>query len=146
MKNIINIYMILNLAYKTIIIILSIVILTFLFFGNYNIVEGLTLNEEVNEFQKLINVANKENEDLKDIEGVYVDHDLKRKRQIGMEGFTAKIENDCSTNFSELGVTNNKSNRLANIQCEALKTLRGKNSQILGKNFQRDYQKYATKN
>ena len=137
---------ILNLAYKTIIIILSVVLLTFIFLGDFTIVEGLTLREELNEFNELVNVADKEEKDFKNIEGTYFNHDMKRKRQIGIEGFTASIDNDCSTNFSELGVSNNKSNRIANIQCEALKTMKGKNNKILGKDFKRDYQKYATKN
>lgn len=138
--------MIINLAYKTIIIILSIVILTFLFFGNYNIVEGLTLNEELNEFKKLIDVSDKEHKNSKKIEDIYYNDDLRRKRVIGKEGFDNKLDNDCSTNFSELGVSGNQSNRIANIQCEALKTLRGKNEKILGKEFKRDYEKFVTKN
>ena len=113
--------------------------------GDYRIVEGLTLSEEVNEFNELINVANKETNDLRKVEDVYSTHNLRRKRQIGVEGFTAKIDNDCSTNFSELGVSNNKSNRIANLQCESLKTLRGKNENILGKDFQKDYGKFAKK-
>lgn len=138
--------MILNLAYKTIIIILCILILTFLFLGNYNIIEGLTLNEELDEFNQLIDISNKEHDNLIKTFNVFENHDFTRKRKIGMEGFKAEINNDCSTNFSELGVKNNASNRLANIQCEALKTLRNKNKKILGKDFKQSYEKYATTN
>lgn len=147
--------MILNLAYRSIIIILILLLVVFLFFGNYNLVEGMTLEEELNEYKDLVATTDNEYNNSLKIEDHYFQHDMNRKRQIAIEdrenkqieGFTpARMDNECSTNYSELGVSNNMSNRMANIQCEALKTMKKKNNDVLGKEYKKDYEKYVTKN
>ena len=114
---------------------------------------GLTLEQELNEYKDLVAITDNEYNNSLKTEDHYFQHDMNRKRQIAIEkrenieGFTsARMENDCSTNYSELGVSNNMSNRMANIQCEALKTMKKKNSDVLGKDYKKDYEKYVTKN
>jgi hypothetical protein len=122
--------------YKFLIIFLSAVLLFFLFYGNYNLIEGLDLNDKIKDLNKTMSNAKKETEDSKATAKHYKEKNYDRKnilkKQNGrqVEPFQEGM-NICGSNYSNLGLKGNKANRMVNSQCETLETLKNKNKQIL---------------
>jgi len=124
--------------YKIIVISLICLTLLFLFCGNYNLVESMTMNEKSDELNKLSGVTNnefdnmngvakhykKENNNRKDI----LDKEFKIKEMV--EPFIEGMHH-CGSNFSNIGVEGNKANIMVNSQCEGLKQLKSKNKNLL---------------
>lgn len=147
MKNIIkNLYVNMRRQYKIICIMIIILLLCVLYIGNYNLIEGLTVDEEINHLQELVTTAEDETKKFQKISNMYNRDDNLRKRKIEIEreGFIENMKNECDYNYSELG--GNNANRLIHSQCESLRTLKSKNKSILGKDYSKDYDKYVTKN
>ena len=122
--------------YKFVIIFLSAVLLFFLFYGNYNLVEGLDLKDKIKDLNKTMSDAKKSTNDSKSTAKHYkAANDGRRnilKKQSGsvVEPFQEGM-NICGSNYSNLGVKGNKANIMVNSQCETLETLKNKNKQIL---------------
>ena len=124
--------------YKIIVISLICLTLLFLFCGNYNLVESMSMNEKSDELNKLSGVTNnefdnmngvakhykKENNNRKDI----LDKEFKIKEMV--EPFIEGMHH-CGSNFSNIGVEGNKANIMVNSQCEGLKQLKSKNKNLL---------------
>jgi hypothetical protein len=122
--------------YKFLIIFLSAVLLFFLFYGNYNLIEGLDLKDKIKDLNKTMSNAKKATGDSKATAKHYkeVNYDRKNilKKQSGrvVEPFQEGM-NICGSNYSNLGVKGNKANIMVNSQCETLEALKNKNKQIL---------------
>lgn len=148
MKNIIkNLYVNMRRQKYLICIMIIILLICILYIGNYNLIEGLTVDEELNHLQELVSTAEDEKNKFEKISKMYDRDDKLRKRKIEIErreGFIENMKNECDYNYSELG--GNNANRLIHSQCESLKTLKSKNKNILGKDYSKDYDKYVTKN
>tara|TARA_B110000259_G_scaffold170023_1_gene200394 strand:- start:25870 stop:26295 length:426 start_codon:yes stop_codon:yes gene_type:complete len=122
--------------YKFVIIFLSALLLFFLFYGNYNLVEGLDLKDKIKDLNKTMSDAKKSTNDSKSTAKHYKSANNGRrnilKKQSGsvVEPFQEGM-NICGSNYSNLGVKGNKANIMVNSQCETLETLKNKNKQIL---------------
>jgi hypothetical protein len=124
--------------YKIIVISLICLTLLFLFCGNYNLVESMTLNEKSDELNKLAGATNNESDYMNDVAKHYKKENNNRKDILDKE-FKIKemvepfIEgmHHCSSNFSNVGVEGNKANIMVNAQCEGLKQLKSKNKNLL---------------
>tara|TARA_B100001175_G_C19510122_1_gene643241 strand:- start:1354 stop:1773 length:420 start_codon:yes stop_codon:yes gene_type:complete len=124
--------------YKIIVISLICLTLLFLFCGNYNLVESMTLNEKSNELNKSSGATNNEFDNMNDVAKHYKKKNNNRKDILDKE-FKIKemvepfIEgmHHCSSNFSNIGVEGNKANIMVNSQCEGLKQLKSKNKNLL---------------
>ena len=129
--------------YKFIIFLLIGLIFIFLICGNYNLMEGLTLNamtnklnnkayktkDGLNKQNKIKDFYNKENNNREDI----LNRDLKgmtKEKNVVVEGFIEGL-NKCSSNYSNLGLKGNAANEMVNSQCESLNQLRNKNKSLL---------------
>lgn len=122
--------------YKFIIIFLSGLLLFFLFSGNYNLVEGMDLHQKAAELNKVMSITNKENEQYKAVAEHYKKANDTRKNMLEkdlgsmVEPFTEGM-NNCSSNYSNLGVKGNMANIMVNSQCESLQTLKNKNKSVI---------------
>jgi hypothetical protein len=122
--------------YKCLIIFLSAVLLFFLFYGNYNLIEGLDLKDKIKDLNNTMSNAKKATGDSKATAKHYEEANDARKnilkRQSGtvVEPFQEGM-NICGSNYSNLGLKGNKANIMVNSQCETLEALKNKNKQIL---------------
>ena len=126
--------------YKIIVFSLIGLTLLFLFCGNYNLVESMTMNEKSDQLNNLAGVAKDEFNDMNKISVGYGNEKDNRKDILNKE-FKIKemvepfIEgmHHCSSNFSNIGVEGNKANIMVNSQCEGLKQLKSKNKNLYSK-------------
>ncbi len=128
--------------YKFIIYLLMGLIFVFLICANYNLVEGLTLQNMSNHLnnkradtQEGLNLQNtikefykKKNREKTDklnnkLEG------MTRPKNV-IEGFLEGMHH-CSSNYSNLGLKGNQANLMVNSQCESLEYLKNKNRSVL---------------
>ena len=124
--------------YKYIIFVLITLILSFLLYGNYNFVEGLTLQEMGNKLEDDKNKGNDRKNLQKKQQQKYENENINRsniaekelktiaKPKKVAEGFFEGMSN-CSSNHSNLGLKGNKSNLMVNSQCENIRNLKHKN-------------------
>ena len=120
--------------YKCIIVVLMLLIILFLSLGNYNLVfrEGLTLDEELTQIVDAKNDAEGGNKHMQEVDSHYTKE--ANKRISDNQGLNFKEGmNNCSSNYSNLGVNGNEANIMVNSQCESLNTLKNKNKSILNK-------------
>tara|TARA_B110000444_G_scaffold209390_1_gene204207 strand:+ start:4463 stop:4897 length:435 start_codon:yes stop_codon:yes gene_type:complete len=122
--------------YKFLIVFLSAILLLFLFCGNYDLIEGLTLNDESAKLNNINSKTKKSTANSKAISKHYKDSKNMRgnilKRNLGtmVEPFTEGM-NKCGSNYSNLGVKGNTANIMVNSQCETLEGLKNKNNSLL---------------
>lgn len=127
---------------KYVIFVLIGLIFVFLICGNYNLVEGLTQEKKSEELNN-VTADTADGLNLQDeIKGFYIRENVKNKNILdneleGMtkpknvvEGFLEGL-NNCSSNFSNIGVKGNKANILVNSQCESIEHLKNKNKSVL---------------
>tara|TARA_B110000008_G_C16866776_1_gene523037 strand:+ start:296 stop:715 length:420 start_codon:yes stop_codon:yes gene_type:complete len=124
--------------YKIIVFSLIGLTLLFLFCGNYNLVENMTLNEKSDELNKLAGITSNELDDTNERAEHYKKENNNRKDTLDNEfKIKSMIEpfiegmHHCSSNFSNIGVEGNKANIMVNSQCESLKQLKNKNKNLL---------------
>lgn len=139
-KNLVSIFNSSN--YNLIIFLLISVVFVFLICGNYNLVEGLTLEEISEQLNTKASETNDGKNLQEDISNFYNRENVKRKDLLdsdlgGMikgknvvEGFLEGMHH-CSSNFSNIGVKGNKANKLVNSQCESLEYLKNKNKSVI---------------
>lgn len=126
--------------YKIIVFSLIGLTLLFLFCGNYNLVESMTMNEKSDQLNNLAGAAKDEFNDMSKISVGYGNEKDNRKDILNNE-FKIKemvepfIEgmHHCGSNFSNIGVEGNKANIMVNSQCEGLKQLKNKNKNLYSK-------------
>lgn len=122
--------------YKVVIIFLSALLLSILFYGNYNLVEGLSLNDKIKEMNNIVGDTKKKTDDSKATAKHYKEANVVRKnilkKDLGtmVEPFVEGM-NVCSSNHSNLGVKGNMANIMVNSQCETLRTLKNKNKSVI---------------
>lgn len=128
--------------YNLIIFLLIGVLFIFLICGNYNLVEGLTLDEMSSQLNNKRAETNDGGNLQKDVSKLYNRENGKRKNlldtELGsmvkpknvVEGFLEGM-NKCSSNFSNVGVKGNKANLMVNSQCESLEHLKNKNKSVI---------------
>ena len=122
--------------YKVVIIFLSALLLSILFYGNYNLVEGLSLNDKIKEMNNIVGDTKKKTDDSKATAKHYKEANVVRKnilkKDLGtmVEPFVEGM-NVCSSHHSNLGVKGNMANIMVNSQCETLRTLENKNKSVI---------------
>jgi len=128
--------------YNLIIFLLIGVLFIFLICGNYNLVEGLTLDKMSSQLNNTRAETNDGGNLQKDVSKLYNRENRKRKNlldtELGtmvkpknvIEGFLEGM-NKCSSNFSNVGVKGNKANLMVNSQCESLEHLKNKNKSVI---------------
>ena len=122
--------------YKVVIIFLSALVLSMLFYGNYNLIEGMDLKDKAANLNKTMNGAKKASADSEAVAKHYKAANNSRKdllkKDLGtmVEPFTEGM-NVCGSNYSNLGVKGNAANIMVNSQCETLQTLKNKNKSVL---------------
>tara|TARA_B100000780_G_scaffold148955_1_gene104113 strand:- start:3516 stop:3950 length:435 start_codon:yes stop_codon:yes gene_type:complete len=122
--------------YKVVIIFLSALVLSMLFYGNYNLIEGFDLKTKAANLNKTMNGAKKASADSEAVAKHYKAANNSRKdllkKNLGtmVEPFTEGM-NVCGSNYSNLGVKGNAANIMVNSQCETLQTLKNKNKSVL---------------
>ena len=124
--------------YKIIVFSLIGLTLLFLFCGNYNLVESMTMNEMSDNLNASSNKTSIELDNMNDVAEHYSNENDNRKDSLDKE-FKIKemvepfIEgmHHCGSNFSNIGVEGNKANIIVNSQCEGLKQLKSKNKNLL---------------
>ena len=139
-KNLISIFNRKN--YKLIIFLLISLIFLFLNCGNYNLVEGLSLNEKEKEIEKNQNMQANNTKHQSDIAGDYIQEEEQRRDTLieDLNTLTTPrspvIEefNNCSSNFSNKGLKGDLANKMVNSQCENLEYMKSINENILKKN------------
>tara|TARA_B100001769_G_scaffold267001_1_gene253883 strand:+ start:1069 stop:1488 length:420 start_codon:yes stop_codon:yes gene_type:complete len=124
--------------YKIIVFSLIGLTLLFLFCGNYNLVESMTMNEMSDNLNASSNKTSIELDNMNDVAEHYSNENDNRKDSLDKE-FKIKemvepfIEgmHHCGSNFSNIGVEGNKANIIVNSQCEGLKQIKNKNKNLL---------------
>jgi len=131
-----------NKNYNLIIFLLIGVLFIFLICGNYNLVEGLKLDEISSQLNNKRSETNDGGNLQKNIAKLYNRENGKRKNLLDtdlgtmvkpknvVEGFLEGM-NKCSSNFSNVGVKGNKANLMVNSQCESLEHLKNKNKSVI---------------
>ena len=104
--------------------------------GNYNLVEGLSLKEKTKELMNTNLIA----KDIKNEAKSDADKEA-MKANANKDGLKENLKtltegmNNCSSNYSNLGVGGNGVNEMVHSQCSGLNNLQSANESVMNQNF-----------